>query len=400
MQVYNQLPDQRIYAVDIFRGLTILLMVFVNEVAGIRDIPQWLKHMPRGTDGMTIVDWVFPGFLFIVGMSIPLSINHRILKGDTFWQVQKHILVRTICLLILGVMMVNAEGQHKEGAMIIPIGVWSLLVYFFSILLWNVYSTANKSIVYTLRTAGIAGLIFLAVIYRGGPEGDEYISVKWWGILGIIGWSYLIASAAYQLCRGNKYYLGLIVVLCTLIFVTGKTTISEEYYFLDWTRSQTGRATHAAITICGVILTLIFFESADGRQYRRRVIEACVFVAILFVAGLLLRPSFFVAKLGATPSWGFFSSAISIGAFIFLYWLIDLKKISAWTGFLQPASSQPLLTYIIPFILWATYETFDFYPLPHEYRAGLPGVLFCVAYAFIIVLIARVLIRLNIRLQL
>src|SRR5690606_18836812 len=108
MQVYNELPTQRLHAVDILRGLTILLMVFVNEVAGIRDIPQWLRHVAPNVDGMTIVDWVFAGFLFIVGMAIPLSLNNRIRKGDSLLKLQGHILVRTIALLVLGVFMVNA----------------------------------------------------------------------------------------------------------------------------------------------------------------------------------------------------------------------------------------------------------------------------------------------------
>src|SRR5688500_15559038 len=111
---YNKLPHQRIHAIDALRGLTILLMIFVNEVAGVRNIPQWLQHMPRGADGMTIVDWVFAGFLFIVGMSIPLALNYRIQKGDSFWQLQKHIAIRALCLLVLGLFMVNAEGGYNE----------------------------------------------------------------------------------------------------------------------------------------------------------------------------------------------------------------------------------------------------------------------------------------------
>jgi predicted acyltransferase len=51
-------------------------MIFVNELAAVHDIPQWMKHMPRDADAMSFVDVVFPGFLFIVGMSIPFAINN------------------------------------------------------------------------------------------------------------------------------------------------------------------------------------------------------------------------------------------------------------------------------------------------------------------------------------
>src|SRR5690606_17948690 len=155
MQPYNVLPNYRIHSVDILRGLTILLMIFVNEVAGMRNIPDWLRHVDPGVDGMTITDWVFAGFLFIVGMAIPLSLNNRRQKGDNFWQLQQHILIRTIGLLVLGVFMVNTEGGYNEEAMGMRIGVWSLTFYACVILVWNYYTFQNKIWAYLLRGIGI-----------------------------------------------------------------------------------------------------------------------------------------------------------------------------------------------------------------------------------------------------
>ena len=63
---YNKLNNQRILSIDAFRGITILVMIFVNELAGIHDIPEWMKHMPADADAMSFVDVVFPAFLFIV----------------------------------------------------------------------------------------------------------------------------------------------------------------------------------------------------------------------------------------------------------------------------------------------------------------------------------------------
>ncbi|HTN08206.1 DUF5009 domain-containing protein, partial [Agriterribacter sp.] len=108
--MHPSLKPQRILSIDAFRGITILVMVFVNELAGIRDIPQWMKHVPADADAMTFVDVVFPAFLFIVGMSLPFAINNRVKKGDSFLQLQWHIVWRTLGLLVLGVFMVNGEG--------------------------------------------------------------------------------------------------------------------------------------------------------------------------------------------------------------------------------------------------------------------------------------------------
>ena len=70
----------RVASVDIFRGLTILVMIFVNDVAGVKDLPWWTYHLPANVNGMTYVDMVFPFFLFIVGISLPLSVRHRLSK--------------------------------------------------------------------------------------------------------------------------------------------------------------------------------------------------------------------------------------------------------------------------------------------------------------------------------
>ncbi|MEZ4998779.1 MAG: hypothetical protein R2758_15425 [Bacteroidales bacterium] len=45
-------------------------MLFVNDL-NMKVAPKWLGHMPAQFDGMGLADWVFPGFLFIVGMAIP-----------------------------------------------------------------------------------------------------------------------------------------------------------------------------------------------------------------------------------------------------------------------------------------------------------------------------------------
>lgn len=400
MQPYNLLPATRIHSVDILRGLTILLMIFVNEVAGMRNIPEWLHHVKAGVDGMTITDWVFAGFLFIVGMSIPLSLNNRINKGDNFWQLQKHILGRTIGLLVLGVFMVNAEGGYNEEAMGMRIGVWSLLFYPCVILVWNYYTFQNKTWTYLLRGIGIAGLIALAMIYRGGEDGSEYLQPRWWGILGLIGWAYLFACVTYQVVRGNRFYLLAMVGVCILIYATGRSELAENHAWLAWTRSQAGNATHTLLALCGAITTLIFFDQREQRSLMTRLNEALAFATILFLAGWILRPYYFIGKLGATPTWGLYSSVIAIIVFIFLYWLTDLKGINRWTRFFQPAGSNPLLTYIIPFIMWALYRTFHFYPLPDSLRTGITGVVYCLLYGAAILVVVKWLNRMRIRLQL
>ena len=50
------LSRQRIASIDAFRGLTILVMVFVNQLAGVSGVPQWARHMKADADAMSFVD--------------------------------------------------------------------------------------------------------------------------------------------------------------------------------------------------------------------------------------------------------------------------------------------------------------------------------------------------------
>ena len=66
---------------DAFRGFDILTMVFVNYIAGMKAIPFILRHASAEMDTFTLTDVVFPGFLFIVGVSIPLALAKRQAEG-------------------------------------------------------------------------------------------------------------------------------------------------------------------------------------------------------------------------------------------------------------------------------------------------------------------------------
>ena len=69
---------ERLLSLDAFRGLVIAAMVWVNYIAGMPGIPYWLEHASARADGITLPDTVFPAFLFIVGVAVPLSLHRSI----------------------------------------------------------------------------------------------------------------------------------------------------------------------------------------------------------------------------------------------------------------------------------------------------------------------------------
>ena len=54
-----------IASIDILRALNMVLMIFVNDLGSLRNIPLWLEHVEPGVDGIGLADIVFPAFLFI-----------------------------------------------------------------------------------------------------------------------------------------------------------------------------------------------------------------------------------------------------------------------------------------------------------------------------------------------
>src|ERR1041384_6447509 len=98
----------RFASVDALRGFVMFMMIFVNDLAGAPTdiVPAWMRHF-HGKSGMTFVDLVFPAFLFIVGMSIPLALGSRLQKGEPLPRLLLHIATRTLALLLIGIMMVN-----------------------------------------------------------------------------------------------------------------------------------------------------------------------------------------------------------------------------------------------------------------------------------------------------
>ena len=126
---------KRIASIDIFRALTMLMMIFVNDFAGMSGLPHWLHHAATEEDMLGFSDLVFPAFLFCVGLSIPFAVGARYQKGDNVLQVLGHVCFRTLALVVMGLFSMNLRGV--EGGLSRP--VFTLLVIAGYFLVWNVY---------------------------------------------------------------------------------------------------------------------------------------------------------------------------------------------------------------------------------------------------------------------
>jgi predicted acyltransferase len=90
---------QRLLSLDVLRGITIAFMIMVNNNGG--EGSWWfMKHAKW--NGLTPTDLVFPTFMFVVGVSIVLSVNARLARGATRAQLVGHTLRRSAIIFLFG----------------------------------------------------------------------------------------------------------------------------------------------------------------------------------------------------------------------------------------------------------------------------------------------------------
>lgn len=89
--------NQRLVSIDLLRGLTVMLMIFVNNGAGDSIFPV-LQH--SRWNGLTLADCVFPSFLFIMGMSTYLSLRKFGFRWST--AAASKIVRRGVLLCLIG----------------------------------------------------------------------------------------------------------------------------------------------------------------------------------------------------------------------------------------------------------------------------------------------------------
>ena len=97
----------RFLSLDVFRGLTVCLMIVVNTAGPGAKAYTQLAHAPWF--GFTAADAVFPSFLFAVGCSMAFAFSRPIPTGEFLAKVLK----RTALIFLLGFLMYWFPFVHK-----------------------------------------------------------------------------------------------------------------------------------------------------------------------------------------------------------------------------------------------------------------------------------------------
>ena len=187
---------------------------------------------------------------------------------------------------------------------------------------------------------------------------------------------------------------------CTAFYIISRLPAVQGSDGLGWMHSQAGNAAHTSVVLCGIVLSQIFFGKKIAASINKPFMWAAIFMLLCFIAGFILRPYYKISKIYATPTWCLYSAGFCCIIFSLLYWLIDIKGKSKWTQFFRPAATNPLLTYIIPGILFSFFSLTHITIFPKQFRYGIPGIIWSLFFAVAVMYIAKGLNKLKIRMQL
>ena len=89
---------ERLLCLDVLRGLTMMGMIMVDSM-GDFDYVIWPLN-ETNWDGLSTADCIFPSFLFIMGLAVPLALKREDrFKGNTWYRIVK----RFALMFLIGV---------------------------------------------------------------------------------------------------------------------------------------------------------------------------------------------------------------------------------------------------------------------------------------------------------
>ena len=342
--------QNRLISLDVFRGITIAGMVLVNNPGTWSTIYGPLKHAEW--HGITPTDYIFPFFLFIVGIAIPMALGRRIAEGINR-DVYLKIFQRAAVIFALGLLMAMIPFFDFTN---------SEIPYFVKIVLFLAFTAALLLYLLARKTeaaiVAVVSAITILVFHFSGSHFAWYNfeTMRIPGVLQRIAVCYLIVSIIFlhtnwkqQAMIGGALLL-LYWFLMTAIPVPGCeiTTIDDKVCnlaaYLDrlilteshmWRSAKVFDPEGILSTIPALVTTISGVLTGTWLTSKRSDLEkvsGVFFIGVVLVAaGWLWNLIFPFNKSLWTSSYVIYTSGLALCFLGFCYWLIDIKGNKKWT---------------------------------------------------------------------
>jgi hypothetical protein len=203
-----------------------------------------------------------------------------------------------------------------------------------------------------VRLVGLAALVWLAFAFRGA-KGQRIITLapfclhtEWYGILGLIGWAYLVACVVYLVFRGNRTATLGCMALLMCLFAADRQGLFEGFWLNKIVGIGQTLGSQAAITVGGLLMGSMLTD-ADRTTFKARTRFTFWFAAGCAAAALLLNRAYGISKNAATPSWCFWACTVTATLWYGLYLICDVRRVRMISRPLALAGQNVLLAYLI-----------------------------------------------------
>lgn len=262
----------RLVALDGWRGLTILLMLLVNNVALGDHTPAQLVHAPWG-GGMTLTDLVFPWFLYCAGASLPFSLGRR--PQGAGWQLEagtRHkLLIRTLKMYLVGAVLTSLENH----TLTLGLGVLQLIALASLCAGLLARLDTRSRLLVALGLLAAYQLFLLTAPFTESANAVSSLNAAFLGHIGLRGLTsvvpatalVLLGSVAAQPLRDRQQevprLLGLGVALCvagaalSLLMGYNKTVWTPSYVLMS-----------AGLGTLGMLALYLIGDTREGRYAR------------------------------------------------------------------------------------------------------------------------------------
>ena len=340
----------RIVSLDVFRGITVMMMTIVNNPGDWGHIYAPLEH--AAWNGCTPTDLVFPFFLFIVGVSVSVSQSGQTVAFPK-------ILSRTLSLLLLGWFLSFFSKIHVLDWTGVPL----LTVRLFATGVITVLFFSD----FPRKLTVLLGLFTLALVLAfGGFEDFEHVRLP--GVLPRIALVYaLLAILQGRLAARGLFFLSAVLLIAYWAIMTyipvpgiGPANLHEgtnlaayvDNYLLPghlWSVTKTWDPE-------GILSTLPAFSTGilgmlAGIYFRtqtRLLAMAGVFCLVLGAAWDLNFP---INKSLWTSSFVLYSGGWAMVLLCLLYWIVDVQQVRAWTKPIVIFGVNPMLVFFFSGII-------------------------------------------------
>ena len=309
--ILNKLPSHRLLALDVLRGITIAAMILVNN-PGSWSYMYWpLKH--AHWHGLTPTDLIFPFFIFIVGISITLSVSAMRAKGVSQYSILKSGMIRTVKLIALG---------------------WFLALFYYNFRDPN-FSWVDERLL-GIRVMGVLqriGLVYIIALTCYLYLKPKHITFTFVSLL--TGYSALMMYTPYSLPNGE--------IVQGLWLYGNNLSAWFDNLLLGAKHVYYGNAQPFAFDPEGLLSTLPAIATAlsgvlcgcylrTEKNLNKQIKVFIIVAMVAIICGYSLSSITPINKALWTPSYVMISSGLAMLCYALCSYILDIRKIRLWSA--------------------------------------------------------------------